>query len=157
MDIFRVVSFVHNVEIGMSESVTLFQEFFGMRNVMDRMLRDLETSFETGYDLSIGIDRERCFLELFSCLTSSQGIVVASIWAGETEWIYGGTVDLLTPVLERFHEPVECRGSDSLAEYMDSREMRYFIEMDLLTERDHDLGKFCCVPVIFWQVLFQEK
>lgn len=79
MDIFRVVSFVHNVEIGMSESVTLFQEFFGMRNVMDRMLRDLETSFETGYDLSIGIDRERCFLELFSCLTSSQGIVVASI------------------------------------------------------------------------------
>jgi hypothetical protein len=32
---------------------------------------------------------------------------------------------------------------------MESREMRYFIEMDLLPERVHDLSKFYRVPVIF--------
>ena len=40
---------------------------------------------------------------------------------------------------------------------MDRREMRYFIEMDLLPKRIHDLGEFYRVPVIFRQVLFQEK
>jgi hypothetical protein len=34
--------------------------------------------------------------------------------------------------------------------------MGYFIEMDFLPERVHDLGKFYRVPVIFRQVLFQE-
>jgi hypothetical protein len=40
---------------------------------------------------------------------------------------------------------------------MDRREMGYFIEMDLLPERLHDLGKLYRVPVIFRQILFQEK
>jgi len=53
MDLFRVVSFVHDIEVRMPESVTLLEEFFGVRNVMDRMLRDLKT----GNNLSIGIDR----------------------------------------------------------------------------------------------------
>jgi len=44
----------HDIEIRMFESLTLLQEFFGMRNIMDRMLRDLET----GDNLSIGIDRD---------------------------------------------------------------------------------------------------
>jgi hypothetical protein len=35
--------------------------------------------------------------------------------------------------------------------------MWYFIEVDLLTKRVHDLSKFYCVPVIFRQVLFQEE
>jgi hypothetical protein len=34
--------------------------------------------------------------------------------------------------------------------------MRDLIEMNLLTERIHDLGVFCCVAVIFTQILFQE-
>jgi hypothetical protein len=35
--------------------------------------------------------------------------------------------------------------------------MGYFMEVDLLPERIHDLGEFHCVPVIFGEVLFQEK
>ena len=35
--------------------------------------------------------------------------------------------------------------------------MRHFIEFDLLSKRIHDLSKFYRVPVIFRQVLFQEK
>jgi hypothetical protein len=40
---------------------------------------------------------------------------------------------------------------------MDRREMRYFIEMDFLSKRIHDLGEFYGIPTIFRQVLFQEK
>jgi hypothetical protein len=35
--------------------------------------------------------------------------------------------------------------------------MGNLIEMNLLSKRVHDLGKFYRVPVIFGQVLFQEK
>jgi hypothetical protein len=35
--------------------------------------------------------------------------------------------------------------------------MGSFIEVDLLSKRVHDLGEFYRVPVIFRQVLFQEK
>jgi len=40
---------------------------------------------------------------------------------------------------------------------MDRREMGNFVEIDLLPERVHDLNEFSRVPVIFGQVLFQEK
>ncbi len=79
MDIFGVVSFVHDIEVRMSETVTLPQEFLSVRNIMDRMLRD----FETGNNLSIGIDRNRGLQEPFSGLTGSPGIVVTRIRAGE--------------------------------------------------------------------------
>ncbi|MGB7788386.1 hypothetical protein [Methanoregula sp.] len=46
---------------------------------------------------------------------------------------------------------------ESVTELMDRREMGDFIEMDPLPERVHDLGEFHNVPVIFRQVLFQEK
>ena len=52
MDLFGVVTFVHDIEVRLSESVTLLQEFFGVRNVMNRMLRDLETID----NLSIGVN-----------------------------------------------------------------------------------------------------
>ena len=35
--------------------------------------------------------------------------------------------------------------------------MGHFVEMDLLPKRVHDFGEFHGVPVIFRQVLFQEK
>jgi hypothetical protein len=35
--------------------------------------------------------------------------------------------------------------------------MWYFMEVDLLPERAHDLGEFDRIPVIFGEVLFQEK
>jgi hypothetical protein len=35
--------------------------------------------------------------------------------------------------------------------------MGYFIEMNFLSKRVHDLGKLYCGPVIFSQILFQEK
>jgi hypothetical protein len=43
MDLFGVVIFVHDREVRMSDSVTLFQEFFGVRDIMDRMLEYLLT------------------------------------------------------------------------------------------------------------------
>jgi hypothetical protein len=40
---------------------------------------------------------------------------------------------------------------------MDRREMRYFIEMDLFSERIHDLGEFSDIPEIFRKILFKEQ
>jgi len=62
-----------------SDPVTLFQEFFGMRNIMDWMLGDLQT----GDNLSIGINRDRGFQKSFSRFTGSPGIVMAGVRAGE--------------------------------------------------------------------------
>jgi len=52
VNLFGVVSFVHDVEIGMSDPVTLFGEFFSVRDVMDRMPGYLQT----GYNLSISVN-----------------------------------------------------------------------------------------------------
>jgi len=79
VNLFGVVTFVHDIEVRMSNTVTLFQEFFGMRDIMDRMLGDLQT----GDILSIGINRDRGFQESFSCFTSSPAIVVVGVRAGE--------------------------------------------------------------------------
>jgi len=38
VDLFGVVSFIHDIEVRMSDPVTLSQEFFGVRDIMDRML-----------------------------------------------------------------------------------------------------------------------
>ena len=65
----------------MSDSVTLYQEFFSVQDIMDRMLGYLQT----GDNLSICIDRERGFQEPFSGLTGSPGIVVAGIRAGNPD------------------------------------------------------------------------
>ena len=54
MDLFGVVSFVHDVKVRTSESVTLLEEFFGVRNIMDRMLGDLQT----GDNLLISVNRD---------------------------------------------------------------------------------------------------
>jgi hypothetical protein len=103
MDLFGVVSFVHNVEVRMSDPVTLFQEFFSVRDIMDRMVGDLHA----GDDLSISINGYRGFQEPFSRFAGSPGIVMAGVRAGEPGRIYSGAGDLLTPVIEQFHEPVE--------------------------------------------------
>lgn len=44
MNVFGVVSFVYDVEVRLSGSVRLVQEFLGMGDIMDRMLRDLQTA-----------------------------------------------------------------------------------------------------------------
>ena len=141
----------------MSDSVTLSQEFFSVGDIMDRMLGDLQT----GYNLSISINRDRGFQEPFSGLTDSPRIVVAGIRAGKLGRIYSSAVDLFTPVIKHFHEPVheprEGRGPDPLAELLGGREMRNFIEADFHSKRVHDLSKFYRIPVIFRQVLFQQK
>jgi hypothetical protein len=80
VDIFGVISFVHDIEVRRSESVTLLQEFFGVGDIMDRMLRDLKT----GDNLLISVDRDRCFQEPLSGLTGSPGIVMAGVRAGES-------------------------------------------------------------------------
>ena len=85
--------------------VALFQESFSVKNIMDRMLGDLET----GDDLLISINRDRCFQKPFSRFTGSPGIVVAGVPARETRRIDSGIRDSLTPVVEHFHKPVSNR------------------------------------------------
>nr|WP_292369146.1 hypothetical protein [Methanoregula sp. UBA64] len=51
MALFRVISFVHDIEIRVSISAILFEEFHGMRDIIDRMLGDLQA----GYDLLIRV------------------------------------------------------------------------------------------------------
>jgi hypothetical protein len=87
----------------MPDPVTLFQEFFCVWDIMDRMLGYLQA----GNNQSISISRDRGFQESFSCFTGSPGIVVAGVRAGESGRIYCGTVDLFAPVIEHFREPVE--------------------------------------------------
>ena len=103
-----------------------------MRDIMNRLLGDLES----GNDLPVSVDRDRGFQESFSGFAGSPGIIRTCIGAGKPRRIDRGTRDSLTPVVKLFNEPVEepgeRRGSDSLTELMDRREMRYFIEMDLL-------------------------
>jgi hypothetical protein len=40
---------------------------------------------------------------------------------------------------------------------MDRGKIGYFVDIDLLSESVHDLGKFNGIPIIFSKVLFQEK
>jgi len=102
VNFFGVVSFVHDIEARVSDPVTLFQKFFGVRDVMDRMLGDLQT----GDNLSIGINRDQGFQESFSLFTGSPGIVVAGVRTGEPGRIDRGTGYFLTPFVKHFHEPV---------------------------------------------------
>ena len=59
--------------------------------------------------------------------------------------------------MSRLSKRVNVEDSNPLTELMDRREMGHFIEMNFLSKRVHDLGKFYRIPVIFRQVLFQEK
>jgi hypothetical protein len=69
VNIFRIVSFVEDIGIRLPRSMTLNEEFFRMRDIMNRLLGDLEP----GSDLSVSIDGDRGFQESFSGFTSSPG------------------------------------------------------------------------------------
>jgi hypothetical protein len=71
VNIFRIVSFIEDVDIGFSRFVTLNKEFFCVRDIMDRLLGDLEP----GYDLLISIDGDRSFQKSFSGFSGSPGII----------------------------------------------------------------------------------
>ena len=71
MNIFRIVSFIENIGIRFSCSMTLNEEFFRVRDIMDWLLGDLEP----GNDLSISIDGDRRFQESFSSFSGSPGII----------------------------------------------------------------------------------
>jgi hypothetical protein len=64
----------------MYDPVALFQEFFSVRDIVDRVLGDLET----GDNLSTSINRDRGFQESLSRFTGSLGIIMAGIRAGKT-------------------------------------------------------------------------
>jgi len=83
--------------------MTLNEEFFRMRNVVNRLLGDLEP----GNDLPIGIDGDRCFEKSFSGFAGSPGIIGTGIGTGKPRRIDRGTRDSLTPVVEQFYEPVK--------------------------------------------------
>jgi len=103
MDLFGVVSFNHDIEVRVSGSVTLFKEFLGMKNVVDRMWGDLQA----GDNLLIGINRDGSFHESFSGFPGSPGIIMTGIRTGEPGGIDSSTLDLLSPVIEHLHQPVE--------------------------------------------------
>ena len=67
MDTFRIVSFIHDIEVGFSGSVTLREDFFSVRDIMDRVLRDLCP----GDDLLSSIDCDGGFQEPLPCLSCS--------------------------------------------------------------------------------------
>jgi hypothetical protein len=71
VNIFRIVSFIEDIGIRLSRSVTLNEEFFRMRDIMNRLLGDLEP----GNGLPVGIDGDRGFQESFSGFTGSLGII----------------------------------------------------------------------------------
>jgi hypothetical protein len=74
VDLFRIISLVHDIEVGYSDSVALFQEFFGVRDIVDRVLRDLQT----GDNLVRSIDGNRGFQESFSGLTGTENTLAFS-------------------------------------------------------------------------------
>ena len=71
VNIFRIVSFIEDVDLGLSCSMTLNEEFFRVRDIMDRLLGDLEP----GNDLPVSIDGDRGFQESFSGFPGSSGII----------------------------------------------------------------------------------
>lgn len=79
MDLFGVVSVTPDIEVRVSGSVTMFEEFLGMRNVMDRVLGDLQA----GDNLKICVNRYGCFQESFSGFIGSPGIIVAGVRTGK--------------------------------------------------------------------------
>ena len=79
VDFFRILSFVHDIVVGLSGSVRSFQEFFSVRDIVDRVLGYLQTRD----DLKRSIDGNRSFQEPFSGLTGSPGIVVAGVRASK--------------------------------------------------------------------------
>jgi hypothetical protein len=81
----------------------LFQELFGVRDIMDGMRGDLQTND----NLLIRINGDRSFQEAFSRLTYSPGVVMAGIGAGEPRYVDSSTGYLPTPVKEHFHDQVE--------------------------------------------------
>jgi hypothetical protein len=64
----RSLPFIENIEIKLSYSVILNVKLFCMSDIMNRLLRYLES-------LSIGINGDRCFHESFSGFTGPLGIV----------------------------------------------------------------------------------
>jgi len=63
-DLFQVVTFVHDIKFRLSGSRRLFQGLFGMRNIVDQILGDLQTC----ENLVRSVDSDRGFQEQFSRL-----------------------------------------------------------------------------------------
>lgn len=80
VDLFGIESSVHDIEVRLSGSLGLFQEFFGVRDIMDQVLGDLQA----GDNLLGGINGDCGFQEPFSGLVSSHRIVMAGIGAGKS-------------------------------------------------------------------------
>jgi hypothetical protein len=79
MNLFGIVSFIHDIKVRMTDPMALFQDFFSVWDIMNRMLGDLQT----GNNLSISINRDQGFQESFSRFTGSPGIIVTGIRTGK--------------------------------------------------------------------------
>ena len=80
MNIFRIVSFIKNVRVRFSGCMTLNKKFFCMRDIMNRLLRDLEP----GGDLMIRINGNRGFQEAFPGFSDPLGIIRAGVRTGKS-------------------------------------------------------------------------
>ena len=76
---FGVVSFIHDIARGFSNSLTVSQEWYGMIDIVYGVLGD----FDTQDHLLMSIHSNRGFQEVFSRFTRSPGVVVTGIRAGE--------------------------------------------------------------------------
>jgi len=129
MDIFGVVAFIQDVAGRSPRPVTGCQEIFGMRNIVNRVLRNLES----GDDLLLGVHRYRGLDEPFSGLSGPPGIVGTRIRTRESRGIDRGDRDHLTPVVDQKENPVqdeiERERPDSGHELLEGREMRDCLEI----------------------------
>ena len=156
MDIFRIVSFIHDIEIRFSGSVTLPEELFRVRDIVDRMLGDLQSSD----NLLSCFYWNRGFQKSLSRLSSPLRIIATCIWTGKIRWINGGRGDPFAPIIEHLLKPVEQsvedKWLDSVTEFLFRCKMRHVLELNLLPDGTHNFSEPDGIPVFFSQILFQE-
>jgi hypothetical protein len=104
MNCFRVVSFIHDVTIGLSDFMTLSEQSLCMPSIVDPAFR----GYESGNHLLFGINGYRSFQEMFSDFTGSFRKIMAAVPARKTGRIdcrYGNNIVI---GVEQVHRLSEC-------------------------------------------------
>jgi hypothetical protein len=135
MDLFRIIPFIHDIEVRMSDLVTLLQEFFCVR---DRWCHYYAVNSAPASKEIISLFTDQYRLPVIQSSLISMRINAASL-VNDASLVKAPTF------------------VDPLTELLDRGEMGYFGNVDLLSKRIHNLDKFCNFPVIFSQVFFEEK
>lgn len=108
---FGVVSFIHDIARGFSDSLTLSEQWCRMVDIVYGVLGDLDAQDH----LLVGIHCDRGLQEALSCFSGSPGVIVTGVGTGEPGCIDGGDGYYLTPGIK------ECQ---SLLEHSREEERR---------------------------------